>query len=382
MPLEILTGTDVPALMARAQQMLGDDAVVVSVRRIVDGRRLAFELVAADPVTAERQHREDEARRGRGAAPVPATAVLMAQQARAAQVARTAPSARAATPDTFPRTPAERYRKAEPAPAPHRRDALRQAPPSFWDLEEAPSSEIPASQTPKPARPAPAPSRRPKAPRLAWPFKSAPARREKRRPRVIALVGPTGAGKTTTIAKLANHPLAFAGQRVGLICLDTYRIGAVEQSKQYAELSKMPFEVVWDAGDVARAMKRLRDCDVILIDTPGRGPRASADLRDTQARLLELTPDEVHMVLPAGLQPALARRVISAHLALGVTHLLATKLDEFPDERGVFELAAQFALPMRWLTDGQEVPRDLQSAPQVTHASANALEQLLVAGAR
>jgi flagellar biosynthesis protein FlhF len=393
MPLEILTGTDVPALMARAQQMLGDDAVVVSVRRIVDGRRLAFELVAADPVTAERQHREDEARRAREAAPAAATAVLMAQQARAAQVAHTAPSAHAATQDAFPRTPAERYGKAEPAaaqPARHaqsRRDALQQAPPSFWDLEEAPTSEAPTSELPTsqaraPGKPAPATPRRPKAPRLAWPFKSAPARREKRRPRVIALVGPTGAGKTTTIAKLANHPLAFAGQRVGLICLDTYRIGAVEQSKQYAELSKMPLEVVWDAGDVAHAMKRLRDCDVILVDTPGRGPRASADLRDTQARLLELTPDEVHMVLPAGLQPALARRVVSAHLALGVTHLLATKLDEFPDERGVFELAAQFALPMRWLTDGQEVPRDLQSAPQVTRTSTNGLEQLLEAGAR
>jgi flagellar biosynthesis protein FlhF len=180
---------------------------------------------------------------------------------------------------------------------------------------------------------------------------------------VVALVGPTGSGKTTTIAKLANHPQAFGGARVGLLCLDTYRIGGVEQSRQYAELSRLPLEVAWDAADVGRALRRLRDCAIVLVDTPGRGPRAAADLRETQVRLLELAPDEVHLVVPAGLQPALARRLVSAHLPLGVTHLLPTKLDEFPDERGAFELARQFALPMRWVTDGQEVPRDLQLAP-------------------
>jgi flagellar biosynthesis protein FlhF len=181
---------------------------------------------------------------------------------------------------------------------------------------------------------------------------------------VVALVGPTGAGKTTTIAKLANHPQAFGGQRVGMLCLDTYRIGGVEQSRQYAELAKLPFEVVWEAKDIARAMRRMRDCAVVLVDTPGRGPRAAADLRETQERLLAIMPDEVHLVLPAGLQRSLARRVVSVHLPLGVTHLLATKLDEYPDERGLFELARQFGLPMRWITDGQEVPRDLQVAPQ------------------
>ena len=91
---------------------------------------------------------------------------------------------------------------------------------------------------------------------------------------------------------------------------------------------------------------------------------AAGDLREMQERLLEIAPDEVHLVLPAGLQRSLARGVVSAHLPLGVTHLLPTKLDEYPDERGLFELARQFALPMRWLADGQEVPRDLQVAPR------------------
>ncbi|MFI5010668.1 MAG: hypothetical protein ACHQDY_10385, partial [Solirubrobacterales bacterium] len=170
--------------------------------------------------------------------------------------------------------------------------------------------------------------------------------------------------KTTTIAKLASHPQAFGGKRAGLLCLDTYRIGGIEQSRQYAELARLPFEVVWESKDIARAMRRLRDCAVVLVDTPGRGPRAAGDLRETQERLLEITPDEVHLVLPAGLQRSLARHIVSAHLPLGVTHLLPSKLDEYPDERSLFEIARQFALPMRWIADGQEVPRDLQVAPQ------------------
>jgi flagellar biosynthesis protein FlhF len=338
MPLEILTGPEVSALLVRAQQRIGEDAVVISVRRVTDNGRRIFEMVAADPATAERQHRTERAAR-RGAGTLAAGPL----------------APRPAAPRTF----------ASPAPAAH------EAPESLWTLDGAPAL---------PPAPAPALPEKPAAPRrrFAWPFAPAgAASRGARRPRVVALVGPTGAGKTTTIAKLANHPQAFGGKRVGLLCLDTYRIGGVEQARQYAELSRLPFEVVWDIAGISRAVRRLRECDVVLVDTPGRGPRAASDLRETQSRLLELAPDEVHLVLPAGLQRSLAHRVVAAHLPLGVTHLLPTKLDEYPDERGLFELARQFALPMRWLADGQEVPRDLQlapAAPELTGSRAFAAE--------
>lgn len=325
MPLEILTGSDVPALLKRAQRVVGEDAVVVSVRRIADGGPRSFEMIVADPATAERQRRLEQVRAPRGA-----EALL------AADAGRTAPAA-----------PARGAVAAEPSDA------------AFWRLDRAP--EPPAAPKPKP-KPLP----RAAAPRSRWPFAGASARAKRvRRPHVVALVGPTGAGKTTTLAKLANHPMAFGGQRASLLCLDTFRIGGVEQARQYAELSRMPFEVVWEGRDVPRAMRRLRDRDVVLVDTPGRGPRATADLRELQSRLLELTPDEVHLVLPAGLERALGRRMVTTFLPLGVTHLLVTKLDEHPDERSAFDLARQFALPMRWVTDGQEVPRDLQPAPGV-----------------
>ena len=336
MPLEILTGPEVPALLARAQQRIGEDAVVVSVRRVTEGGRRLFEMVAADPVTAERQDRAArDARRG--------AAVLVAGE-RAPRLTAPANSTPAPAVRTFPARPA--------APA--------EAPASLWSLDTP--LALPPTSSPTTASPAVAPRRR-----FGWPFGTpgmpAPAASAARRPRIVALVGPTGAGKTTTIAKLANHPQAFGGRRVGLLCLDTYRIGGVEQARQYAELSRLPFESPWDVGEIPRALRRLRECEVVLVDTPGRGPRAAADLRETQLRLLELAPDEVHLVLPAGLQRSLAHRVVTAHLPLGVTHLLPTKLDEYPDERGVFELARQFALPLRWIADGQEVPRDLQVAP-------------------
>ncbi|MCC6650895.1 MAG: hypothetical protein IT348_07090, partial [Candidatus Eisenbacteria bacterium] len=240
MAIEILTGSDVPSLLARAQQLIGEDAVVVSVRRIVNGRRSTFEMVAADPVTAEAQ-RAREPRPARGAE------VLLEHERAAGR-------------------PADRPRPDLPAARRPRADSP-EAGPGFWDLARAPRPDDRVSPSaPREVR------------RFHWPFPAAqdkaPAR-DTRRPIVVALVGPTGAGKTTTMAKLANHPQAFGGRRVGMLGLDTYRIGGVEQARQYAELSRLPFEVAWDSRDIERAMKRLKDCEVVLVDTPGRGPRAA-----------------------------------------------------------------------------------------------------------
>ena len=88
----------------------------------------------------------------------------------------------------------------------------------------------------------------------------------------IALVGPTGAGKTTTAAKLAVRRGLFGAGASGLLTLDTYRVGGMEQLATYAELADVPFEVVYDAREIDAAMKRLSSCDVVIIDTPGRSP--------------------------------------------------------------------------------------------------------------
>ena len=185
------------------------------------------------------------------------------------------------------------------------------------------------------------------------------------RPYCIALVGPTGAGKTTTAAKLAVRRGMFGAARPGLLTIDTYRVGGMEQLATYAELAEVPFEVVYDAREVDAAMKRLSStCDVIIIDTPGRSP-ASAELTERWRSLLDaFDPDEVHLVIPASLRADLAVDIGRAYRATrhhcGATHLILSKVDEVPRESGISDLALSLEMPTRWITDGQDVPGDLK----------------------
>jgi flagellar biosynthesis protein FlhF len=185
------------------------------------------------------------------------------------------------------------------------------------------------------------------------------------RPYCIALVGPTGAGKTTTAAKLAVRRGMFGAARPGLLTIDTYRVGGMEQLATYAELADVPFEVVYDEKEVDAAMKRLsQTCDVVIVDTPGRSP-ASAELTERWRSLLDtIAPDEVHLVIPASLRADLAVDIGRAYRGTrahcGTTHLLLSKLDEVPRETGVTDLALSLEMPTRWIADGQDVPADLK----------------------
>lgn len=184
------------------------------------------------------------------------------------------------------------------------------------------------------------------------------------RPLVVALVGPTGAGKTTTAAKLALSPHAFGSRRVGLLSLDTYRVGALEQIRTYADVAGLPLEVAYQPSDIPGALERLRQCDAIIVDTPGRGPRAAEEELEWRQLLTEVRPDETHLVMPATLRFDVADYICDAYEPAGVTHVLLTKLDELPTEGTVVALADRLGLRSRWVTDGQDVPADLRGAVQ------------------
>lgn len=181
------------------------------------------------------------------------------------------------------------------------------------------------------------------------------------RPYTVAFVGPTGAGKTTSAIKVALHPEAYGESRVGLITLDTYRVGAIEELQTYAEVAGLPLEVIYTIEDIPDTLERLSELDLILIDTPGRGPKAPEG--PVWRNLLRgLRPDEVHLVIPAGLRTDVALAIREEFVLCGPTHALLTKLDEVPGETGVAELADQLGLPARWVTTGQEIPLDLYPA--------------------
>jgi flagellar biosynthesis protein FlhF len=200
-----------------------------------------------------------------------------------------------------------------------------------------------------------------------------PPRRRARRSHIVALVGPTGSGKTTTAAKLALSDLAFGGGRVGLVSLDTYKIGAFDQIQIYADLAELPLEVLTEPGEARDALQRLATCDVIVVDTPGRAPGGTPSERGWRDVLKALEPDEVHFVLSAGVRDRVADGLRENYADLGLTHLLLTKLDEVPGEVGVGQLADRLGLPARWVTDGQIVPDDLDGAPERLLAAALAL---------
>ena len=186
--------------------------------------------------------------------------------------------------------------------------------------------------------------------------------------RVVALVGPTGVGKTTTIAKLAANYRLKEGYRVGLITVDTYRIAAVEQLRTYAEIIDLPMEVVSTPREMRDAVAKMRDFDLVLMDTAGRSPRDEVRIRELRTMLAEAEPNEVHLVLSAA---ASARSLVAAaekFIPVGVTAAIVTKIDEATALGNVLSLARRCNLPFSYLTDGQNVPDDISVAEARTLA--------------
>jgi flagellar biosynthesis protein FlhF len=180
--------------------------------------------------------------------------------------------------------------------------------------------------------------------------------------RLVALVGPTGVGKTTTIAKLAANYRLREKKRVGLITVDTYRVAAVEQLRTYADIIDLPMEVVSTPREMREAVARMRNLDLVLMDTAGRSPRDEIRIQELRSLLAEAEADDVLLVLSATTGTKSLAATAERFAEVGTTALLLTKLDEATSLGHLVALTRECRLPISYLTDGQNVPDDIQVA--------------------
>jgi flagellar biosynthesis protein FlhF len=185
---------------------------------------------------------------------------------------------------------------------------------------------------------------------------------EPKKTKVVVLVGPTGVGKTTTIAKLAATEKLVHGKNVALISCDTYRIGAIEQLKTFAVIADIPMNVVYRPADLPAAIKKFQKFDVIFIDTVGRGQRAKKDLLDLKKIVHSSKADEVHLVLSAQTNTATLLDIVERYDVVSPTHLLFSKLDEAAIFGPLYNIAQKTKMPVSFFTTGQAVPDDISAA--------------------
>lgn len=177
---------------------------------------------------------------------------------------------------------------------------------------------------------------------------------------VVALVGPTGVGKTTTLAKLAARYALQEGKRVAIITCDTFRIGGIEQIRVYARILNVPLEVVASPADMEQAVAKHADADVILIDTIGRSQRNALQLGELKELLAPAKPTEIYLVVSAGSSPGVQMDVVKNFSVLSPNRLVVSKVDESDLLGCIVSLPLATGLPISCVTNGQNVPDDLQ----------------------
>jgi flagellar biosynthesis protein FlhF len=182
------------------------------------------------------------------------------------------------------------------------------------------------------------------------------------RPRAVAIVGATGVGKTTTVAKLAAQAKLNADTRVALVTCDTNRIGAIEQLRTYAQVLGVPFRVAASAQEMAAARAAFSSSDLLLIDTPGLSPKDERAIGALSELLAPARPDEVHLALPASGSESALLHAWRAFQPLAPSRLLFTKLDEAVTYGVILSVADQVKAELSYLTTGPRIPEQIEAA--------------------
>jgi flagellar biosynthesis protein FlhF len=192
--------------------------------------------------------------------------------------------------------------------------------------------------------------------------------REEKGKRVKAFFGPTGVGKTTTIAKLASLYALEKKVDVGLITVDTYRIAAIEQLKTYARIIGVTLEVAADKTALKKSLQRLAAKDVIFIDTPGKNCRDDKYLHGLKECFDLSVPVEANLLLSMTSSEETLRELSKRFGALSYDRIILTKVDECPRTGFVYNIIDHLAKPVSYITNGQNVPFDIEKASSANMA--------------
>lgn len=191
---------------------------------------------------------------------------------------------------------------------------------------------------------------------------------KKGKPRIIALIGPTGVGKTTTIAKLAAMFSLINQKKVGLITVDTYRIAAVEQLKVYADIMGLSLEVVYKASDLKVAVEKYSNRDLVFIDTAGRSPRNESQMKELVGLVEEVEPDEIILVLSATTKNEDLWEIYKRFNLIKIDKIIFTKLDETSCYGPILNIIHKTKKRLSYVTNGQNVPDDIELLDDVGFA--------------
>lgn len=184
-------------------------------------------------------------------------------------------------------------------------------------------------------------------------------RPSRRKVDIICFIGPTGVGKTTTIAKIAADYLLNEDKRVGLITSDTYRIAAVEQLKTYSSILNIPIRVVESSDDLTAAIDDLCDCDIILMDTAGRNYQQKQYIDDLKLMLPETKKIQINLVLSLTSKYEDMKKIIDNFQTIEMDQLILTKKDETSSSGAILNLIYHYSIPIRYIANGQNVPDDI-----------------------
>ena len=188
--------------------------------------------------------------------------------------------------------------------------------------------------------------------------------------RMWSFIGPTGVGKTTTLVKLAAHFSLTVTPKITLVTIDTYRIGAVEQLKIYADILRLPLEIALHREDLKQIIERNRHQDLLLIDTAGRGPNPLGQT-DELTDFLTVHPEiENHLLLSATMKERDLEKVEQRFSRLvPVKSYIFTKIDETEEYAPLFNQLVRSRRPLSYMTTGQRVPEDIEQATKVRMAN-------------